>query len=113
MKHLVILVFLATVFCLISFSGVAKEATPDVVATPEISATSIETNSVISTGAPFQAGADTGGAVGTLNYDCLDQDVFCGARCTIACWPGSFCICFCTYTGNPQDVCLFSQCSCS
>lgn len=109
MRYLIVLTCLATALCFVTSAGVAKEATPEAVA-PVISAANTETFSVVSTSAAFQAGVDSGGAVGTLHVDCLDQDVFCGARCEIACW-GSACVCYCLYTGNPQDVCLFSQCS--
>ncbi len=109
MKRLIVLMCLATVVCFVTSAGVAKEVTPGV-ATPVFSVANIETVSVVSTSAPFHAGVDSGGAVGTYNVDCLDDDVFCGAKCEVACW-GSSCICYCLYTGNQQDVCLFSQCS--
>lgn len=109
MKRWIALTCLAIALCLGTSAGVAKEAAPGVF-TPAFSVTNVETLSVVSDSAPFRAGVDGGGAVGTDNVDCLDEDVFCGAKCEIACW-GYACVCYCLYTGDEQDVCLFSQCS--
>ena len=111
MKRSIVLLAFVCVLCLSASLSIAKEVTPGAISAPEVTLIGAETVDTGSLGSPFQAGVETGGAVGALHVDCNDPDIFCGAKCDSACWPGVGCVCWCTQ-GTPQDVCVISACHC-